>query len=78
MREVTRRGVLIDVCPECRGVWLDAGELEKLLAAAEHWEEEDFRRRGREEPEEEYARHPYKRKKRRHFLDDLFDFDLCG
>ena len=33
MREVERRGVRIDVCPECRGVWLDRGELEKLLTA---------------------------------------------
>ncbi|HEY8489578.1 MAG TPA: zf-TFIIB domain-containing protein [Dehalococcoidia bacterium] len=34
MREVDRRGVHIDVCPECRGVWLDRGELDKLLAGA--------------------------------------------
>ncbi|MFZ5823653.1 MAG: zf-TFIIB domain-containing protein, partial [Bacillota bacterium] len=40
MREVDRRGVRIDVCPECRGVWLDGGELEKLLAAGESWESE--------------------------------------
>ena len=72
MREVPRRGVKIDVCPECRGVWLDSGELEKLLAGAETWEEEDFRERDREGPE--YARHPYGRKRRKHFLDDLFDF----
>lgn len=41
MREVERRGVRIDVCPECRGVWLDRGELEKLLAAEPDvgWEE---------------------------------------
>jgi hypothetical protein len=40
MREVTRRGVVIDVCPECRGVWLERGELEKLLEVAA--EEEDY------------------------------------
>ena len=38
MREVERRGVLIDVCPQCGGVWLDKGELEKLLAEAEEVE----------------------------------------
>lgn len=74
MREVERRGVMIDVCPECRGVWLDRGELEKLLASAETWEEEDFRRR--EEVPPAYRHHPYGRKRRKHFLDDLFDFDL--
>jgi Zn-finger nucleic acid-binding protein len=31
MTQVTRSEVEIDVCPQCRGVWLDRGELEKLL-----------------------------------------------
>ena len=29
--EVERAEVLIDACPECRGVWLDRGELDKIL-----------------------------------------------
>lgn len=33
--ERDRQGVTVDVCPECRGVWLDRGELEKLLAKAQ-------------------------------------------
>jgi hypothetical protein len=33
-REVLKEGVLIDVCTQCRGVWLDRGELEKLLTLA--------------------------------------------
>lgn len=32
MREVNKGGVLIDTCTQCRGVWLDRGELEKLSA----------------------------------------------
>lgn len=31
MTQVQRSGVELDVCPQCRGVWLDRGELEKLL-----------------------------------------------
>jgi uncharacterized protein len=31
MREVTKEGVQIDTCSQCRGVWLDRGELEKLV-----------------------------------------------
>ncbi|MEF2245523.1 MULTISPECIES: TFIIB-type zinc ribbon-containing protein [unclassified Paenibacillus] len=31
MREVVKDGVAIDVCPDCKGVWLDRGELEKLM-----------------------------------------------
>ncbi len=30
-----RSGVEIDYCPECRGVWLDRGELDKILDRAE-------------------------------------------
>lgn len=33
MKEITRNDVQIDMCPSCRGVWLDRGELEKLLDA---------------------------------------------
>lgn len=32
MQAVNRSGVEFDMCPKCRGVWLDRGELEKLMA----------------------------------------------
>lgn len=32
--ERERQGVTVDVCTSCRGVWLDRGELEKMLAFA--------------------------------------------
>jgi Zn-finger nucleic acid-binding protein len=32
--ERNREGVTIDVCEACRGIWLDRGELEKLIARA--------------------------------------------
>ncbi len=31
MQSITRTGVEFDMCPTCRGVWLDRGELEKLV-----------------------------------------------
>jgi len=34
MQSVSRSGVEFDFCPTCRGVWLDRGELEKLMAGA--------------------------------------------
>ena len=34
MTQVNRQGVEFDMCPECRGVWLDRGELEKLMSTA--------------------------------------------
>jgi Zn-finger nucleic acid-binding protein len=41
--EITRNGVRIDVCSQCRGVWLDRGELEKLLGAVQQVEDESDR-----------------------------------
>lgn len=34
MQTLERSGVQFDMCPACRGVWLDRGELEKLMEAA--------------------------------------------
>ena len=34
MTTVERAGVQFDMCPTCRGVWLDRGELEKLMASS--------------------------------------------
>jgi Zn-finger nucleic acid-binding protein len=42
MREREKGDLIIDVCPNCRGVFLDAGELEKLVSA----EERVYERRG--------------------------------
>lgn len=36
MRKVEKDKVLIDRCPECGGIWLDAGELEMLEKGAGH------------------------------------------
>lgn len=33
-KEIIKDSVLIDICTECRGVWLDRGELDKLLDIA--------------------------------------------
>jgi len=34
MRKAEQEGVEIDYCPECRGVWLNRGELEKIVDRA--------------------------------------------
>ncbi len=34
MQTLERSGVHFDMCPTCRGVWLDRGELEKLMEGA--------------------------------------------
>jgi Zn-finger nucleic acid-binding protein len=32
LKEVERSGVLVDICPSCKGVWLDRGEIDKIMA----------------------------------------------
>lgn len=34
LREVNKMNVQVDICPDCKGIWLDRGELEKLLEIA--------------------------------------------
>jgi len=36
LAHVSFRGVEIDICYSCRGIWLDAGEMVQLLGDAEH------------------------------------------
>jgi hypothetical protein len=69
-----RHGIEIDYCPKCRGVWLDRGELDKIIERSMAAEPGPAPAR---EPErrENYQRQerPYK-KKRESFLGELFDF----
>jgi Zn-finger nucleic acid-binding protein len=62
-----RSGVEIDYCPQCRGVWLDRGELDKIIERSAPPPVPAHAQRG------EY-RAGYKKKKRGGFLDELFDF----
>src|SRR5688572_11172221 len=39
-----RQGVEIDLCPQCRGVWLDRGELDKIAERMAQYEARGFRR----------------------------------
>lgn len=41
LRESSRDGVLVDTCETCRGVWLDRGELEKIVARADRRDDDD-------------------------------------
>lgn len=40
MRQYERSGVIIDQCGECRGIFLDRGELEKLFDAEANWNQQ--------------------------------------
>jgi Zn-finger nucleic acid-binding protein len=71
-----RSGVEIDYCPQCRGVWLDRGELDKIIdrnEGAPPAREAQPRPAPRRYDDDGYHQKPY-RKKREGFLSDLFDF----
>ena len=58
-----RHGVEIDYCPECRGVWLDRGELDKII---EHVESDgDTNRGGRDYQHEREDERGYGRRRSR-------------
>lgn len=46
-----RDGIEIDYCPECRGVWLDRGELDKIIERSEAWSGSSGGGGGGREPE---------------------------
>ena len=35
METVTKEGITIDHCPNCHGIWMDRGELDKIIEKAE-------------------------------------------
>lgn len=77
-----RQGIEIDYCPRCRGVWLDRGELDKLIERANPgYRAEPHRGDYRDRDyEPDSDRHPegsgkYRHKKKKGLLGELFDFD---
>ncbi|HVE93819.1 MAG TPA: zf-TFIIB domain-containing protein [Acidimicrobiales bacterium] len=69
-----RQGVEIDYCPDCRGVWLDRGELDKILDRAESVAASPPPPPSRRTDDREYDdRRPHKKKKRTSFLSELFE-----
>ncbi len=77
-----RQGIEIDYCPQCRGVWLDRGELDKIIertvpAAAvpssthSAHTQPIYTQDHRSNPQNG----DYRKRKKEGFLSDLFDFD---
>jgi uncharacterized protein len=68
----SREGIEIDYCPQCRGVWLDRGELDKIIERSAQAAPEP-RRESSTGYRPDYSDHKYKHK-RKNLLEDLFDF----
>lgn len=83
-----RQGIEIDYCPNCRGVWLDRGELDKIIERSASYvkgpEPDQYRDEPKQYPQQgghypqqggHYNDPYYKHKKKKGFLSDFFDFD---
>ena len=73
-----RSGIEIDYCPTCRGVWLDRGELDKIIernAASQDAPSQPAPQAGnwqqQQQQQQYYGHRPNKRRKS--FLNELFD-----
>ena len=75
-----REGVEIDYCPNCRGVWLDRGELDKII---ERSADTEYKRNDKYDEPKQYNKYDHedqhshtnkKYKKKESFLGNLFDF----
>jgi Zn-finger nucleic acid-binding protein len=79
MRTYERSSITVDQCTECRGIFLDRGELERLVdaevafnapAPADRRYEE---KRYDERKYDKYGNQQYPRKKKKSFFEELFD-----
>ncbi len=86
LEERERDGITIDVCQECRGIWLDRGELERLIARAaremdrqpEYAHSGEYRDRndrydGHHGRHDHHHGHEGSHHRRKHWLAELFD-----
>ena len=75
-----RQGIEIDYCPTCRGVWLDRGELDKIIersagsATAYASAPQPAPAAPRPRYDDDRRDEGYRHRKRKSFLDDIFDF----
>lgn len=85
-----RQGIEIDYCSKCRGVWLDRGELDKIIerSAQDHpvYEQPRQQQPVQHLQNQEYRHHKdghrdshgdkkYKHHKKKSWIGDMFDFD---
>ena len=73
-----KKGVEIDYCPECRGIWLDRGELEKLIEKEVSYNDSHYERKTSSRDERDYDRdyekdYDRKYKKDEYYSDKYYD-----
>ncbi len=83
-----KQGIEVDYCPKCRGVWMDRGELDKIIERSAQVPNEapapqhrpaspshDRYSEGDRYDSRHDSRHDPRHRKRKSFLGEIFDFD---
>jgi Zn-finger nucleic acid-binding protein len=88
MRTYERSGITVDQCADCRGIFLDRGELEHLVDAEQSWQRREPSQRERErdreipfprtfggddDDDDRWRGEGGRKRRKRSFFDDLFD-----
>lgn len=75
-----RSGIEIDYCPTCRGVWLDRGELDKIIersltqpAATPAQPQQQYQQPAPQQGYQQRPQQPYYKKRKESWLSELFD-----
>lgn len=70
-----RQGIEIDYCPECRGIWLDRGELDKIIEKSNRVEnyhnDSDNNYHSNDNKENKHSQNNHKKKES--FISNIFD-----
>lgn len=72
-----KKGIEIDYCPQCRGIWLDKGELDKIVERSIDFEpqqnfDENYNKNNYGN-QRKYDDDYYKNRRKKSFLGELFD-----
>ena len=80
MRTYERNGVTVDQCIDCRGIFLDRGELERLVDAEQGWQRSHsagtpnpFKDHDDNDDDRRRSSQGSQKRRKKSFLDDLFD-----
>ena len=73
-----KQGIEIDYCPDCRGIWLDRGELDKIIERTTSIDVEADRKPyydggHSKQYNDHHDSHGYKYGRKKSFLSELFD-----
>ena len=72
-----RGGIEIDFCPECRGVWLDRGELDKIIEKSNAQQisqvQSSPQPQSHQQPIHYNQDSQYRYKRKKSFLEEIFD-----